>query len=203
MPIYENTLGASYDNPRAIKVSKAHNGKRTNVATMTGVSRATLASTPSLRINQNYLIEIGHGYVDIVMLATATRLNRAILHDSTLGWVKEHSGKRYRARVGRVIDGQFQRSRDLTLTQWDLLASAVFIGAKYPSVETLRLRLVKAVDKAISIDPKLGLSRDRSDNARYDTRIKPKHRSIVGTIQLTDKTPKPSTVKALEKRRSR
>lgn len=202
MPIFENTYPAIVgENPRAVKVNKMHNGKRSNVATMTGVSRSALASTPSLRINQNYLIEIDHGYVDLVCLATATRLDRAILADSSLGWVKTHKALGYRARVGRVIDGKFQRSRDLSLAQWDLLASTVFIGAKYPSIEALRLRLAKAVDRAIAIDPKLCLHRDRSGDVRYARPVKPVGDRAIGQgITLVKKAPKPSTVRALAKR---
>lgn len=200
MPIFENTQPVAWDNPRATKVNKMHNGKRSNVATMTGVSRRSLASTPSLRINQNYLIELDHGYVDLVFCGTATRLQRTILRDSTLGWVKEYASDRYRVRVGKVRNNRFERSRTLSDQQWYLLASRVFPSATYPSVSSLVERLSKAVDKAIALCPTLCLHRDRSDNPRYDTRLAPKHRAIAGEIRLTDKTPKPSTVRALAKR---
>jgi hypothetical protein len=205
MPYFENDYPTVIgENPRAYKVNKQHNGKRSNVATMTGVSRSTLASKPSLRINQNYEIEIDHGYVDLVMLSTATRLNRAILANSSLGLVKEHGSDRYRVRVGRIVNGRFERSRSLSLTQLQLLANAVFIGAKYPSISALIARLSKAVDRAIEIDPKLGLSRDRSDNPRYARPVKPTGDRTVGSdITLVTKTPRPSTVRALEKRQSR
>lgn len=205
MPYFDNDYPAVIgDNPRAVKVNKMHNGKRSSVATMTGVDRSVLASKPSLRINQNYLIEIDYPYVDLVMLGTATRLNRAVLADSTLGWIKDHKAKKYRARVGRVVNGSFERSRDLSLNQWQLLADTVFIGAKYPSTEMLRKRLSKAVDRAIALYPKLGLTRDRSDNARYSRATpKPSDRNHGQGLIVVDKPPKPKALRALDKRRSR
>ena len=200
MPIFENTQPVAWDNPRATKVNKMHNGKRSPVATMTGVSRERLAATPSLRIAQNYYIELDHGYVDLVFCATSTRLQRAILADSTLGWVKDVRSDRYRVRVGKVVNNRLQRSRTLSDYQWYLLASRVFPSQDYPSVVGLVEKLSTAVDKAIAICPTLCLARDRTDNPRYNPAITHKGRTVAGEIRLTNKQPKPSTVRVLAKR---
>lgn len=207
MPYFDGTTSKPVvigDNPRAYKVNKTHNGKMGNVSTMIGVSRSTLAAKPSLRIGQNYYVEINYGYVDLYFCATATRLQRSIDQDGTLGSVKPVKSDRYGVTVGRVINNGFLESVDLTEKQWYLLAYRVFPCQKYPSVKQLKAKLSKAVDKAITLDPKLGLTRDRSDNARYSRSTpKPSDREVSDGLILVHKAPKPKTLKALEKRRSR
>lgn len=203
MPYFDNDYPAIVgDNPRAYKVNRTHNGKLGNVSTMIGVSRSTLASKPSLRIAQNYYIEIDCGYVELYFCATATRLQHSIDQDGKLGNVKPHLSDRYGVRVGRIVNGEFWELEELTDRQWYLLACRVFPNTKYPSVSQLKVKLSKAVNKAVTLDPKLCLHRDRTDNARYARPVKPiSDRTVGNGITIVNKTPKPSTVRALEKRK--
>ncbi len=177
--------------------NKQKNGKKRYVHAMSGVDRAELARLPHLRINQNYLIEVDHRFVDVVFLSQATKLGKVISLDGSLGNLKTYPDQHYRVRVGMISnDGVFQRSKRWTLPEWQLIAWRMYRGDA-PINQAIE-HLEVATAKAIATYPQL-IKRDRSDNARYGRPIALKSKPT-GELRILDRAPKAKALRALAKR---
>ncbi len=122
---------AQWENPRAVKVDKRKNGKKTAIKSMSGISRDELSTLPNLRIGREWYFKIEYGYVDLYFVNGAVRT-------ANLPSVK--------VRLGRWTDSGFLADETLTGEQWQAIANRMW--PKHPG-NTDTQQIQKQINSAV------------------------------------------------------